>query len=289
MNDAAEEMRQMDEFAELLWSRWQGRLLVKRDGLATTVRVECSPTDLRQLCEWIFEERGFGLATVVVEETSTGFQLTYVFYGDAKPRLVFVEIRIGAGETPPSLVELPRGPSIDWHEREAEDLFGLRFEGHPRLGEFVLHEDWPDDVNPMRRSFNARARTRDRATDAAWRPPRALLEPGSFAMPIGTSAMPGRFETRRICLTWVAESPRLNLPRFYFAVRPMTCSRCGVTAFRPRSSRCLAAKRRRRCFAAIRNAAATFSLRRRSRRKIPHLRCRPTSRSLRAGPIKRLT
>jgi formate hydrogenlyase subunit 5 len=218
MNDVADEMRQIDEFAELLWSRWQGRLLVKRDSAAATAKVECSTSDLRQLCEWIFEEKGYGLATLVVEETSTGYQLTYVFYGDAKPPWIFVEIRIGAGETPPSLVELPRGPSIDWHEREAEDLFGLRFEGHPRLGEFVLHEDWPDDVNPMRRSFNARARNRDRAADAAWRPPRALLEPGSFAMPVGP-VFSDFAESAHFLLETVGEDVARTIPRFFYKYR----------------------------------------------------------------------
>ena len=63
------------------------------------------------------------------------------------------------------------GPSFDWHEREAEDLFGLRFEGHPRLGEFVLHEDWPEGINPMRRSFNAMERFEPRAVEPKWEPP----------------------------------------------------------------------------------------------------------------------
>ena len=50
--------------------------------------------------------------------------------------------------------------------------FGLTFEGHPQLGEFILHEDWPEGVNPMRRRFRcAAADSRLRAPDPRWQPP----------------------------------------------------------------------------------------------------------------------
>ena len=66
-----------------------------------------------------------------------------------------------------NLVRAPRdGPGLpsisdvvhaaDWHEREAEDLYGLTFEGHPHLGDFVLHNDaWQEGLAPQRASFDA--------------------------------------------------------------------------------------------------------------------------------------
>jgi formate hydrogenlyase subunit 5 len=167
MNDVAEASRQLDDAAELLWTRWKGRILVKRVESAAVLKVECAKEDLREFCEWISEERGYALATEVVEETTAGFLLTYIFYPEGGQPWIFVETRIAAGETALSLVDLARGPSFDWHEREAEDLFGLRFEGHPRLGEFVLHEDWPEGVNPMRRSFSAKASRGERDANAS--------------------------------------------------------------------------------------------------------------------------
>ena len=71
---------------------------------------------------------------------------------DAQDGLVQVVVRASGAR--------PRIPSIsvpvhaaDWHERETEDLFGLVFEGHPRLGDFVLHAHRPEGVNPMRSGF----------------------------------------------------------------------------------------------------------------------------------------
>ena len=33
-------------------------------------------------------------------------------------------------------------PAADWHEREAFDLFGIIFEGHPNMKRLLLKEDW---------------------------------------------------------------------------------------------------------------------------------------------------
>ena len=74
--------------------------------------------------------------------------LTYVrFYQDDAAPWVDVEVALDActRSCPRSAGSpMPR----DWHEREVEDLFGLAFEGHPRLGDFILHEDWPEGREP---------------------------------------------------------------------------------------------------------------------------------------------
>jgi NADH-quinone oxidoreductase subunit C len=53
------------------------------------------------------------------------------------------------GESVPSLV--PVWPTADWHEREAWDLFGIRFEGHPNPSRILMDEDW--EGHPLRKDY----------------------------------------------------------------------------------------------------------------------------------------
>ena len=147
----------------------------------------CERGELVGLCRELFHERGLAFAGLIVEEGEREWQLRYVFYGERDAGWVHVLVSAPLAENLfPSITAQAKVFAADWHEREAEDMFGVRFEGHPRLGDFVLHDDaWQEGVEPMRRGFDAQAALRERRPRADWRPRRVVQEAGAFMMPVG--------------------------------------------------------------------------------------------------------
>jgi NADH-quinone oxidoreductase subunit C len=60
---------------------------------------------------------------------------------------------VNDGESVPSLVPLWNG--ANWLEREAYDMFGIVFEGHPSLKRILLADDW-DEGFPLRKDYPLR-------------------------------------------------------------------------------------------------------------------------------------
>ena len=175
------------ELKDAIERAWPGEARCRLDAETCVNEVKCGHGVLAHLCRRLFHEWDFGFAGLIVEEGAEAWNLRYVFYGacDAGWVHVFVDAPLSRGVFPSIVIE-SRIFAADWHEREAEDLFGVQFQGHPRLGDFVLHDDaWQEGVQPMRRGFDAQAAMRSRLPAADWRPRRIVEESGAFVMPIG--------------------------------------------------------------------------------------------------------
>jgi formate hydrogenlyase subunit 5 len=158
------------ELKERIARHWPANTRCQFAEADLTYEVICDRAALPELCGRLFLEWEFCFAGLIVEEAATEWHLRYCFYGDGEAGWVHVLVSAPLNETIfPSIVKFVH--AADWHEREAEDLFGLLFEGHPRLGDFVLHDDtWPENVRPMRRDFDPEAAMLRRKPDADWRP-----------------------------------------------------------------------------------------------------------------------
>lgn len=209
-------MNETDLPAEIV-QRWPGKTQCRPRNLSG-LEVTCARDALPAVSGWLFLDLGYSLAGLIVEEGDLEWLVRYVFYSQqAHDWVHLLAISPLAQKNFPSISRFVH--AADWHEREAEDLFGLTFAGHPRLGDFVLHNDaWQESVEPMRHAFNAREALLHRAPDPDWRPLRIVHEPGAFVMPIGP-VYSGVTESVHFLLETVGEDVISSVPRLFYKWR----------------------------------------------------------------------
>jgi NADH:ubiquinone oxidoreductase subunit C len=170
--------------ANPLWEDVPGLLETKQAYGETTLVVE--PERLVEACEHLRDERGFDFLSDITPTdylgwgkpgvagyigTASGrdlntpgsqgfaklpgprpkrFSVNYHLLAlrDGAPR-VRVQVWIDDGSQVPSVVSV--WPTADWHEREAYDLMGIGFEGHPNLVRILMDEDW--EGHPLRKDY----------------------------------------------------------------------------------------------------------------------------------------
>jgi len=149
-------------FCAQLYKKWNARLVSL---FADDVREEVqSPPVLRSNGLYgtrVFEE---GRALTRPEQAistaeggkskvqSPAFHLYYVFALDAAHGFLVLRVPLPDGQL--QFTSLTNAlPAVNWQEREIQDLFGLKLEGHPNPRRCALHDDWPE-VFPLRKDFD---------------------------------------------------------------------------------------------------------------------------------------
>jgi len=74
------------------------------------------------------------------------FELVYLFY--SMERREWLRLKTSTDGEAPSITPIVAG--ANWYEREAFDLFGIDFKGHPNLGRIMLPDTWQG--HPLRRT-----------------------------------------------------------------------------------------------------------------------------------------
>lgn len=157
-------------------------------------------------------QEGWRLATIAVGDPEVP-ELRYVFCGPHGEGWTQLVVRCEGARSVPSLT--PQDVSADWLEREIEDLFAIDFVGHPRLGDFVLHDNrWAEGAGPMR----VGSPLREAIADREWQPRRVLREEGAFVMPVGP-IYSGEAESALFLLETVGEDVVRSVPRLFYKYR----------------------------------------------------------------------
>ncbi len=77
------------------------------------------------------------------------FEMVYELYGMSHHCHLRIRSKVPDGESVPSVTSIWK--TADWHEREAWDMMGIHFSGHPNLKRILMWEGYP--YFPLRKDF----------------------------------------------------------------------------------------------------------------------------------------
>ncbi len=117
---------------------------VRREHLVALCRALRDDPGLRfELCSSV---SGVDYGVDVAQRLHSVYHLTSMTYR----RRIRLEVAVDVEDAHvPSVVEVY--PTADWHEREAYDMFGIVYDGHPALTRILMPDDW--DGYPQRKDY----------------------------------------------------------------------------------------------------------------------------------------
>jgi NADH-quinone oxidoreductase subunit C len=95
------------------------------------------------------------LTVVDFPDRAARFEIVYHLLSISRNRRI--RIKLSVGEANPAVASLtPIWKNADWLEREAYDMFGVTFEGHPYLRRLFMYDGF--EGHPLRKDYGLRHR-----------------------------------------------------------------------------------------------------------------------------------
>lgn len=140
-----------NKFSHEIWDitrfRDQVSVIVKRDKIVDICRYIYEDTDIRM--DYLSD-----LCGVDYPGRRLRFEVVYHFYSLKYRHGIRIKALIP--EDDPSIDSVvPIWSGANWHEREACDMFGIVFNGHPDLRRILMPEDW--EGYPLRKDYPLKA------------------------------------------------------------------------------------------------------------------------------------
>lgn len=115
-------------------------------------------------CDLKFLANLCGVDMIGLGRPDPRFDVVYHLFSLTTRERITVKAAVADGAEIDSVAPVWRG--ADWHEREAFDMFGIRFAGHPDLRRILMPEEF--DAFPLRKEFPLEGREKDHGY---WRRP----------------------------------------------------------------------------------------------------------------------
>ena len=109
---------------------------------------ELKPGQLLEVCRWLRDDASMAY-DYLVDVTAAHwpddpqpYEVIYHLYSYARNDRLRLKVRTADRGTVPSLTGLWK--AADWNEREAYDMFGVEFDGHPDLRRILMPDDYTE-------------------------------------------------------------------------------------------------------------------------------------------------
>ncbi len=113
------------------------------------------PQAVRDVAKFLKEQKNFqwlmDIAAVHYPERDRPLEAVYQFFNRDQNKRVRVKVPLHEGEKVPSLTSVYK--AANWFEREAYDMMGIEFSGHPSLTRILTHHEFVG--HPLRKDYPA--------------------------------------------------------------------------------------------------------------------------------------
>jgi NADH-quinone oxidoreductase subunit C len=143
------------EIAEKIRERFPGDV-IDIVSFRDQVSVVVSRDRIAEISRFVFKDPAIrmdmlsDLCGVDYPDRTPRFEIVYNLYSVVHRHRIRLKALVPE-EDPRLASVVPIWSGADWHEREAYDLFGVVFEGHPDLRRILMPEDW--EGHPLRKDY----------------------------------------------------------------------------------------------------------------------------------------
>lgn len=144
------------EIVDLLKEKFRENI-VDVDERSTPFKIRIVPAVLEEVCNFLYEDPGtyfdyLACLTGIDNGPDDGtMEVIYNLTSIPHNAQIMLQVVLEDRENPSVRSVSHIWRTANWHEREAYDLFGIKFEGHPDLRRILLPADW--EGFPLRKDY----------------------------------------------------------------------------------------------------------------------------------------
>jgi Ni,Fe-hydrogenase III component G len=141
-----------EEVINNLKTKFENDIISIFDKSPKRVYLEIKPDTLIALVRYLFFDVSARFNTATGVDTHQHIEILYHFTIEDINLLISLRVKLPKSEPAiDSLALFIEG--TNWIEREIHEMLGIDFKGHPELSRFLLPEEWPESVYPLRREY----------------------------------------------------------------------------------------------------------------------------------------